>query len=308
MNGDGMGIKNHENQFPPKTFSELRRIPMLIQRDELDLPMGKQTYRALCSMMDDPQLVALNNISSLARSLKLSPASLTRLAKLLGFKGFPQLQNLFKSQLTEPDNFYSSQAQQLVRPDSSDGMVLLKNLADECKANIGRGLEQIEAEQMESAVEWLANSLHVHVSGYRQSAALASAMSYGLSMIRRQVYLIGAHGHGLSIGLSQIRERDLLVLFSSSPYSRETVMAAKLAKQQRTILLAITDSHLSPLAQWADVTLMVPTQSQFYSNSFVAMMFMVEGLLTLTARKLGSRAVRNLKVRESYINILNDEY
>lgn len=301
-------MKMHENQFPPESFAELRRIPVLIGRGELDLPMGKQTFRALCSMMDTPQLVAMSNISTLADALDISPASLTRLAKLLGFSGFPKFQALFRRHLTEPDHFYSAQAQQLVRPDGDDGMALLQLLAEQSQANISHGVAQLDPEDVRKVVAWLAGEARVHVFGYRQSAALASAMSYGLSMIRTQVQLMGAQGQGLSISLSQIRERDVLIVFGCSPYSRETVLAARIARQQQARVVAVTDTHLSPLAQSADLCLMLPTQSQFYSNSFTAMMFMIEGLLTLTARELGHKAVRNLEARELLISQLNDEY
>ena len=82
-----------------------------------------------------------------------------------------------------------------------------------------------------------------------------------------------------------------MVVFSSSPYSRETVLAARLARGQQARVVAITDSHLSPLTQWADVSLMLPTQTQFYSNSFSATVFMMEALMTLVARGKSVRGV-----------------
>jgi DNA-binding MurR/RpiR family transcriptional regulator len=300
-------MKNSKPAFPPASFNQMRQLPVLIQRGDLDLSLGKQSYRALCSMMDDPQLVAVSNISTLATALSVSAPTLTRLAKLLGFAGFPQLQAIFRRHLTEPDHFYSAQAKVLVQAEADSGMTLLQTLANESQENIRRGISQLNPEELASAVQWLAAGSQVHILGYRQSAALASFMSYGLSMIRSQVQLMGAHGQGLSIDLSQIRRKDVLVLFGSSPYSRETVLAAKLSKRQFARVIAITDSHLSPLSRWADISLILPTTSLFYSNSLSATIFIIEALLSLVAKHLGPRAVQNLEKREMLINELNDQ-
>ena len=301
-------MKNTEISFPPGSFAELRQLPGLIRQGDLDLPMGQRSFRALCRMADEPQLVALNNISALAEALDISPASLSRIARMLGFSGFPQFQKLFKRHLTEPHHFYTEQANKLVNDNGEGSEVLLQKMAAEASENITSALADFNAGELNTASHWLATSARVHVVGYRQSAALASIMSYGLGMIRSQVQWIGSHGHGFSVGLSQVNRNDVVVLFGSAPYSRETILAARLARQQQARLLAVTDTQLSPLAEWSDIVLTAPTKSQFYSNSFSAMVFLVEGLLTQTARELGGSALRNLAKREAFIAALNDEY
>ncbi len=277
-------------------------------RGELKLVMGKQSYKALGRMMDDPELVAMNNISTLATALSVSPATLTRLSKLLGFSGFPALQAVFRQHLVTPDRFYSSQAKQLASGSSPVGIDILTTLAEESQSNISKALLHIEPKSINTAVAWLTQGVRVHIFGYRQSAAVASFMSYGLSMIRSSVTQLGVNGHGLSVSLSQINRQDIAIFIGTSPYSRETVAAARLARRQQARVITITDSHVSPLAQWSDVNLVIPTQSHFYSNSFTAVIYIVEGLLTLTAQALGKRAINNLEARESMISELNDRF
>ncbi|MCX2982944.1 MurR/RpiR family transcriptional regulator [Halieaceae bacterium IMCC14734] len=301
-------MKTPHYTFPPESFAALRQLPVLIGRGDVDLPMGKQSYRALCQMMDTPEIVAMGNISTLAVDLGVSAPTLSRLAKLLGFAGFPEFQVLFRNHLIEPDRFYSSQVERLVQGKKMVALDLLQELAEESGNNITRALEQVAPADLQQIVEWMATSPRVFLFGYRQSAALATLMSYGLNMIRAQVQQLGAQGQGLSLGLSQLRKSDLIILFSSSPYSRETVLAGRLAREQQARVVAITDSHLSPLSQWADLSLMLPTESQFYSNSFGATVFMMEALMTLVARVLGPKAVTSLESREHMISALNDQY
>ena len=302
-------MKTVEIEFPPASFVELRKVPVLINKGALELSMGKRSFRALCRMTDEPQVVALNNIISLAGILDVSPATLTRIAKVLGFKGFPQFQTLFKRHLTEAQHFYSEQADRLVQLNGKhEAADILNTLAQQASVNIGATAKGINNDEIRTAARLLATAARVHVVAYRQSAALASIMSYGLGMIRGQVQWIGSHGHGFSVGLSQVARNDLVVLFGSAPYSRETVMAARLSRQQKARLLSVTDSPLSPLAEWSDIALTATTDSLFYSNSFSGMVLVVEALLTLAASELGGKALQNLQQREAFIAALNYEY
>ena len=201
-------MKNHEIPFPPKTLGQLRRIPPLIRQGELGLPMGRRSFNALCSMLDQPQLVAMNNITGLARVLKISPASLTRLAKLLGFSGFPPFQSLFRQQLSQPERFYSQQAKALLDNRETADQGSLQVLGEQCCRNINQAQALIDQKALERTVEWLAQAPRVHIFGYRQSASMASLMSYGLGMIRSNVIQLGSNSQGVSLGLAQLRRQD----------------------------------------------------------------------------------------------------
>ena len=193
-------MKTQHYTFPPKTFAALRQIPVLIGRGEVDLPMGKQSYRALCQMMDTPEMVAMGNISTLAVELGVSAPTLSRLAKLLGFGGFPEFQAVFRNHLIEPDDFYSSQAERVLQGRQVQDLDLLQVLAEESRINIDKALEQLTPADLEQVVGWLTTSVRVYLLGYRQSASLASLMSYGLSMIRGQVQQLGNQGQGFVAG------------------------------------------------------------------------------------------------------------
>ena len=93
--------------FPPSNFESLRQLTILLRQGEIDLPIGKKSLMALEVMLNDAALVATSNIVELADKIEFSPASITRLAKLLGFQGFNQLKNLFKQKNKIPTNFYS---------------------------------------------------------------------------------------------------------------------------------------------------------------------------------------------------------
>lgn len=295
--------------FPPASLAELRKLPSLLKRDELKLPMGKRLLVALCVMLDDPRLVATHSITELAQVTGVSPASLTRLAKLLGFKGFVQFQSLFRHALSEPGRYYSEQASALVNPPEQLPTELrIQQHLESQMDNLSRSAAQLSESNLRQAAEMLVRARRVRISGRRQSYGLATLFSYMLGLIREQVSVVGSAGEGQAQALAELGSRDLLVMFGSEPYSRDSVMLAQVANQLRLPLLTLTDSHHSPLAQLANCSLISRNDSPLYTNSMVATLFLAETLLLQTARLLGNRAVERLSHREELISRLNDEF
>ncbi len=94
---------------------------------------------------------------------------------------------------------------------------------------------------------------------------------------------------------------DLLVVMGCAPYTKATVDACRIAHKRNIAIIAITDSPNSPLTQYAQQQLLIPTESDYYSNSMAASFALAEALLAMTAQEMGQSAVNNLKVREQLI-------
>ena len=101
-------------EFPPENFEKLRQFLILLRQGEIDLDVGKKSLKALIQMVNDPDSVAINNIVILAEQTGISPASITRLAKLLGFTGFNTFQLVFKQRTKIPSDYYSQKVKLLI--------------------------------------------------------------------------------------------------------------------------------------------------------------------------------------------------
>lgn len=300
-------MENNENvQFPPQSLSQLSHVLSLMQQGQISLRLGKRCMTALRLMLDDPAMAATQNITQLSRTTGVSPASLTRLAKLLGFVGFKAFQLLFKQYSKIPERYYSAQARALIDSKQEHGFVTER--LETQKASLDNVLLNLDKTQLAHSIAALINAQRVWVYGSRQSFSMASLLSYELSLVRKGVNIINAAGDSLSAILNEVSLGDLMVVIGSNPYSRSTVLLAKTAKSMGLPLLAITDSIHSPLAQVADICLMADSQSRFYTNSMVSTVFLIETLLIEVTRRLGDKAVDHLRTREELISKLNDEF
>jgi DNA-binding MurR/RpiR family transcriptional regulator len=291
--------------FPPRDFEELRQIVILLRQGDLELPIGRKILNGLELMINDPELVATSNIVELSKWALLSPASITRLSKLLGFQGFNKFKILFKQKSKLPTDFYSDGVKRLIDNKSTSAKELLTQQLTMVKENIERCIENTNEAELVLASSLLAKKHRIFIFGHRQASAIANVLLYGLALIRPNVQMLLQADHGVAIALGQLKKGDLLVVISSSPYSNITVKITSLARQQGCEIMAITDSELSPLRESAAVSLQIPTAGEFYANSTVASTFIIEGLLCLAATQLGQVAVNNLQKHEVLLSHLN---
>jgi hypothetical protein len=131
--------------------------------------------------------------------------------------------------------------------------------------------------------------------------------AYPLGLLRADVSLLGNPHHGIAHGLTELSEKDVLVVIGAAPYTRGTVAAARIAANRGMQVVAITDSHGSPLATEASLTFVAPTSGTWYSNSMAAFLVFVEGLMAMVAGRLGRKSLNSLRRHELLIDEVNHE-
>jgi len=293
-------------KFPPENFENLRKFLIMQRQGEIDLDVGKKSLAALNKMVNDPDSVAVSNIVVLAERVNVSPASITRLAKLLGFRGFNQFQHIFKQRTKVPSDYYSQKVKLLVENKHAAQKDIFESQLKTTSENVQFCLSNLTDEVLSNSVDLLCQSARIFIFGHKQASAMANIFCYGLGLIRHNVQVLGQYEHGLAIALGQLRRNDLVVIFSSAPYSHLTVDIASAVKKLHCRVLAVTDSVLSPLNEHANEVIVIPTGGQYYTNSLAANCVLIEGLLSLTARELGQSAVNKLQIHEQLMANLNE--
>lgn len=299
-------MNNNRGVIPPATLAGLKELATNIASGKADIHLGGRTLRVLAEMVRDPHLTAVLPISKLAENHQVNPSTLTRMSQRLGFPGFSALQQIFRQHVSSRGGFYSGRASRLTSDSDQDPTrQLIQRMGKEELNNITAMIEELDPAAIESAAEIIAGAPRVCIYGARQSAAVASFMAYALGMLRNDAALLESQQQGVAHGLAKLAAGDALVLIGSSPYTRATVAAARVADEQGIQLIAFTDTLASPLARVADHIFIMPTSGSFYSNCMASSSVLVEILLSVVARRLQERAVSALNRHEEMINALD---
>lgn len=216
----------------------------------------QQTARFL---LDHPQEVAFATVAKLAEQAGVTPSTLIRFSNSFGFKGFSEMQQLFRARLVDelPNYTERIRAVRTATGETPDSTQLLWEFAEANRDVLEQLPGRIDPQTLERALDIFEGAEIVHVMGARRSFVVASYMAYALQHVDKRTQLINGLGGMHLEQLKSMGERDALLVVSFSPYAQESREAAEEAVKRGIPLVAITDSSLSPLARVADVSLMV---------------------------------------------------
>src|SRR5271165_363999 len=138
--GQGGAMDDATTMEPPQSLEALKR--RLI---EIEPHLPKRLRQAAGYALEHPDEFALGTASAIARSAHVQASTLVRLAQTLGFGGFSELQEVFRSHLRNRWPNYSERLKALHESarDSGDPTHLLIGFADSAAASIARLREQI---------------------------------------------------------------------------------------------------------------------------------------------------------------------
>ena len=117
--------------------------------------------------------------------------------------------------------------------------------------------ESVTDEQIENAAAILAKASVVHVAAQRRSFPIAAYLTYALSHLGVPNVLLDSVGGMFAEQGKTVREGDVLLAVSFSPYANEVSKLVEVVHEKGVPVIVITDSVLSPLAAFAEVCLEV---------------------------------------------------
>ncbi|MDP2862488.1 MAG: MurR/RpiR family transcriptional regulator [Desulfobacterales bacterium] len=253
--------------------------------------------RAAQYIMDHYEESIFLTASKLAKKAGVSEATIVRLAQVLGFDGYPKLQQMLRKNLQNRLTTVT-RLEQTVKNIRTDGDILTRIIQEDIR-NLSETLRDISLETFHKAVTDMKNARRIFVVGLRGAHAPALVLALYLRFLQKQASpVIPGYGdvwntlHGMS-------SDDLVIGISFPRYTRLTIEILEYAKGNGARVGAITDSVLSPLARNADWVLPVHSRLDSFIESFTAAMSLVNALLTELSVQNPEETMKALKERES---------
>lgn len=296
---------------PPGSLKDFIELYAQIANGEHSIRLKPRSLAILKSMIDAPEEAAAKSISELAEEHGLHISSITRLSQKLGYNGFHQLRNVFRGNLREKRKYYSDQVKELLQkqdggPETEEATVMNRVVTDEL-GNILRMLDKGQDEQFSLIVDKIKNARHLAILGLRGCYPVAYFFAFYLRMIRDHVSLLGQAGNTIAEDLAKLDEQSLLITISVPPYTKSTISACRVCKENHIPLIAITDNPASPLAAYTNDVLATPIEGSYFFSPIAAMMLCIESLLAELVVQLGDDALIRINRTEKILNRLDIE-
>ena len=244
------------------------------------------------ALMSDSLLGALWGIESMAERANVSVGTVVRFSKRLGYRGFSDLRDALRAacQLrSEGDPLEVLEA-------PTDPFWALTEVVRRDQDNLNRLLQTLDHATLESATQLLIRSQHRVLLGRGVSHVMCQVLAFNLT--QAGLPCIAAIPSDFSNQVANIGARDVLVVVSCAPFSRETVDAAAFAKRSGIPVLAFTDRRDSPLSKSAAVTIVLPSEDFLFSFGLSTFSVLSHALAIAVASKDSAGTARRLKAAD----------
>jgi len=246
--------------------------------------------RVLAYARRHPQEASYLTARELGERCGVSESTVIRAVQAAGFSGYPDFQRYVRRTLlpraTTVERFAASSGDPLDRAFARD----IENLRDTWRG--------IPPSVFWRAARLLAHAERVWVLGLRMSHATAVVLELGLSFLGINARLLAPRTGDVWDQIARLEPDDVLTVVSFPRYTRIAVEGTGLARQRGVTVVAITDSHESPLARHADVVLTAAYGIDGYVESFTASISLAQALLLAVGQLRGEAGLKALQARE----------
>lgn len=229
-------------------------------------------------MLENYPVSGLGTITALAETAEVSAPTVARMARKLGYGGFPEMQTALRTELeatlSSPIAKHDSWAANA--PDTH----ILNRFADAVTDNLRQTLQQLDLEDFDAVVDLLADpARNIYVVGGRISRSMADYLFTHMQVIRDRVTLIPPNSNTWPHYVLNMTEGDVLVAFDIRRYEHDTHRLAEMATEQGAQLVLFTDQWGSPAAKHASHGFRARIEAPSAWDSSVVIMFILEALI-----------------------------
>ena len=233
--------------------------------------------------MNDADKAAFLTAKRLGEITQVSESTVVRFAAELGYQGYPgmqrALQELVRGRLTSVQRIRASQ-EQIVGTD------MVSEVMQRDMDSIHAAIERIDRKEFQRVVDMLLHADRIFILGVRSSSFLAGYLNFYLHLIFKNVIFVQNSAAGeIYEQLVHIGPGDVLVGISFPRYSIMAVNAVQYAHERGADVIAITDSTISPLYQWASASLLVRSDMISFVDSMAAPLSLLNALIAELGRR-----------------------
>ncbi len=258
--------------------------------------MSKGHKKIADYILENYDKASLMTALKLGQSVGVSESTVVRFATELSYSGYPE----FQQAINEAMRIKLTSVQRIeVSNMRMENKNVLEEVLNSDIERIRKTLEQSSSEKFQKAVDMIAEAKTVYIIGSRSSEPLAQFLSYYMGLMLEDVRLLRTTGTSEILQqMIHINEKDVVIGISFPRYSIQTINAMKYASESSAGVIALTDSEVSPIAEYADYTLFAKSDMVSFADSLVAPLSVINALIVAISIKRNDIVNNNFKVLE----------
>lgn len=265
----------------------------LIQRIKKSMPKLSKGQKLIANyILEHYEKAVFLTAAKLGTIVGVSESTVVRFANEIGYDGYPKfqeaLEELVKSKLTAMQRLE-------VTTDRIDTEHVLKSVLQTDQEKIAYTIEQVDEEVFEQAIDKIIEADSIYIIGVRSCAGLASFLGFYFNIIFPRVRVINTNSISeIYEILHHIKSNDVVIGISFPRYSKRILKALEYARSKNAGIIAITDSYISPIAQYAEQTLIGRSEMISFVDSLVAPLSIINAIIVAVSLRKKDEISANL--------------
>lgn len=272
--------------------------------DDISAALPKMPAKLACAAryaIDNPEQIALVSMRGVASNAGVAPPTMQRLAHHFGFGAYEAFRDRFREELLITGFGWNAAALRAAATDKHS-QTLPDRIALAARANIDAAFVQNDDTAILEMARRLSHARTTFVSSSGAVRAVADYLVKSGAMILPKLRSVDETSASTIETISTIGEGDALFVVSVTPYAQRSVHAARYARDCGADVLALTDRRSSPLVEFANVALIVPTESPHYYPSMIALIALIEAILSTVVAECDDGALDRIRRFEALRN------
>ncbi len=243
-------------------------------------------------ILQQPEMAIYASVNEVAAAAQVSEATVMRFCRILGFKGFQDFKIALARELAAP----SQKIQEEGGADDPAGLV--RSIFKANASALENTLEVLDLSQLQQAVQFLLTCRRLLIIGVNGSASTAQYAGLRFTPLGLNVHCF-TELYQMFTAVAILTEKDVVLVISHSGSTRETLEAARVAKDSGARVIAVTSNSLSPLASMADLVLLTSGRELIVQRaglaSFLCQIAIIDSLFALLQQARPEETRANLR-------------
>jgi DNA-binding MurR/RpiR family transcriptional regulator len=235
-------------------------------------------------IMQNPSKVVFMTTKELAETCEVSEATVVRFVASIGYHGYSEFQQALKDFVNTGMSLPERVNMKGIKEPGFDR--LHRCILEELN-NLKYMYETIDVDKMNQFVEYLNERENVFVTGSRLSYTFAYYLGWSLTKIRKGIHILKGSDSTSIDFLTNAPENSLVILTAATRYPNELIKLSKLVRRLGHTLLVLTDSSISPVIQFANLSLVVPSRSIPFIGNVSNMLCVIQYIVQELASRKG---------------------
>lgn len=245
-------------------------------------------------LLSNPNALVLESAGSLAKSTGVSPMTVSRFFRKLGFDDITEMKQAVRTEA----GFVQRPAMWTIgeRYDSASTLsskALSESLEFEI-AGMVRTYELTETARWKEFVQMVAETPRIYVHGLQITRGLATEFAYRLEYVRPRVYLSDGHNGTYAEILTDDPKECCVILIDIHRYARATRDLAQAMKEANIPFFVVTDDYCHWARDLTDRVFSLPTATGLFWHSTATMNVLLNLLVNDVVGHLGDAAKEHI--------------